>query len=938
MINLRVKTEYSFRHAYGKIKDVIASQGEYATITDRNNTFGHIPFWNECKKQDKKPILGVELGLVQDVNLKVRQTTYYITLIAKNQQGLSALYKLVSLSTKQENHLALDSISEIDENIIIIIQDHQVSKYLNGRSAYYGISPMSNFGDFKKNKLPIVAISDNLYNKEEDRPLYEVILGMGVGFSKCETRTELSHVLNEEEWKSELYWLDEDFKNEAITNTFEIAKSIETFDFTQAELPKSKDKISLHDLCVIGSVKRQMVWNEDYQKRLEFELEVIKEKKFEDYFFLVADLVNYAKKHMLVGPARGSSAGSLVCYLIGITEVNPLKFGLLFQRFLDIHRSEMPDCDLDFQDNKRDMLLDYLKDKYGNDCVAKLGVISKYKPRSILTEISKIVGLKPWEIEPFKDSIVELDAGDDRTQLETAFASDIGKQFLEKYPALIHSQYIEGHARHYGQHAAAIVVSHKPLENYCSLDHSVDGCQLDKYDAETVNLLKVDCLSLRTLTVIQNCLDTIGKDRNWLLSYPLDDKKVFDIINNRRFHGIFQFEGGALISVSKQIEIKEFNDMAAITSLARPGTLINGEANRYVKNKNSGRVIYQHKLLEPILKETYGVIVYQEQVMQIVKQIGNFSWEDTSKIRKAIGKSMGGDYINKMKPLFIKGCEENNVDEDSANAIWKNILDMGSYTFNKSHAVAYSMLSYWCMLLKAYHPLEFALATLRNAKDEDQVIQILRELVKEGFEYKTFDRELSEVDWSIKEGKLIGGFQNIKGVGEKKAQKYVDKRLSGKALTAVENKVLFNAETPFDSLFEFKEKWKGFYDNWELFLKEKPLLLKDIENGDEVRFLAKSIDVKQKDINDPYQLEKRAGKRIEKGCLKFVDILFADDTDTLKCRIDRDLFAAYGASVMNDKVGTYYLVIGKCCSSFKFVFISQIKKITLTDINKKISS
>ncbi len=625
---------------------------------------------------------------------------------------------------------------------------------------------------------------------------------------------------------------------------------------------------------------------------------------------------------------------SSILYAIGVTDDLP-DYQKTLPFYLD---KDLPDCDLDFQDDKRDMLLDYLKTKYGNDCVAKLGVISKYKPRSILTEISKIVGLKPWEIEPFKDSIVELDAGDDRTQLETAFASDIGKQFLEKYPALIHSQYIEGHARHYGQHAAAIVVSHKPLENYCSLDHSVDGCQLDKYDAETVNLLKVDCLSLRTLTVIQNCLDTIGKDRNWLLSYPLDDKKVFDIINNRKFHGIFQFEGGALISVSKQIEIKEFNDMAAITSLARPGTLINGEANRYVKNKNSGRVIYQHPILEPILKETYGVIVYQEQVMQIVKQIGNFSWEDTSKIRKAIGKSMGGDYINKMKPLFIKGCEENNVDEDSANAIWKNILDMGSYTFNKSHAVAYSMLSYWCMLLKAYHPLEFALATLRNAKDEDQVIQILRELVKEGFEYKTFDRELSEVDWSIKEGKLIGGFQNIKGVGEKKAQKYVDKRLSGKALTAVENKVLFNAETPYDSLFEFKEKWKGFYDNWELFLKEKPLLLKDIENGDEVRFLAKSIDVKQKDINDPYQLEKRAGKRIENGCLKFVDILFADDTDTLKCRIDRDLFAAYGASVMNDKVGTYYLVIGKCCSSFKFVFISQIKKITLTDVNKKISS
>ena len=937
MLNLRVRTEYSFRYAYGKLQDVIAKQQGCATITDRENTFGHIPFWTECKKQNKKPILGVEIPFVEDPTLRIRQTTFYVTLLAKNTDGLSEIYQLVSQSTKNkyyETRLGFENLAQISDNIVIILENSEIEKY--APNAYYGISSSSNYGDYKKTKLPIVALSDNLICNPEEKKLYEIILGKGIGFSPAQSRTEMMHILTADEWKSEILFLDEEEKQAAIDQTYKIADSIDSFDFVKAELPRNTLDMSLMDLCLHGANKRniEIITKPDYHDRLKLEIKVIQDKNFEDYFFLVYDLVNYAKQHMLVGPARGSSAGSLVCYLLGITEVDPIKHNLLFQRFIDLNRSDLPDCDIDFQDTKRDMLLDYLKAKYGNDCVAKLGVISKYRPKSILTETAKVLGLQQWQIADLKESIVESDAGDDRNLLESTFSdTKIGQEFANKYPALINAQYIEGHARHYGQHAAAVVVSNQPLAQYCSLDHSVDGCQLDKHDAEKVNLLKVDCLSLRTLTVIQNCLDAIGKDRDWLLNLPLDDPKAFDVINDKKYHGIFQFEGGALISVAKQIHIKEFNDMAAITSLARPGTLINGEANRYVRNKNSGSIRYQHVILEPILKETYGVIVYQEQVMQIVKQIGNFSWEDTSRIRKAIGKSMGGDYINKMKPLFIKGCQENNVDEESADAIWKNILDMGSYTFNKSHAVAYSMLSYWCMILKAYHPLEFALATLKNSKDDDQVIQILRELVKDGFKYKTFDKDLSEVDWSIKEGMLIGGFTNIKGIGEKKAQKYVDKRLSGKALTAVENRALFNAETPYDTLFEFKEKFHQFYDNWQLFMRDKPILLKDIEDGDEVRFLAKIVEMKVKDINDPYQLEKRGGERIEDGCQKFLDIIFADDTEVLKCRIARESYHKLSKDV---KVGDYYLVSGKCCSSFKFVFINKIKRITIKEIESKL--
>lgn len=633
-----------------------------------------------------------------------------------------------------------------------------------------------------------------------------------------------------------------------------------------------------------------------------------------------------------------NSYNSSLLYAIGVTDQLP-DYSQNLPFYLD---ADLPDCDVDFQDTKRDMLLGYLKEKYGDDCVAKLGTISKYKADSTLNENAKVLGIPLWEIKDLKESLIKKDAGDQRGLLADAFEKTaIGKKYLEKFPNLEYSKLIEGHSRHYGQHAAAVIVSAKPLYNYCTIDYLTEACQLDKTDAESINLLKVDCLGLSTLTIVQDVLDKIGKDRDWIVNYPLDDQKAFDVINSKNFCGIFQFEGDALMSLSKKINIQEFIDICAITSLARPATLISGEAARYAENKLKGKIQYAHPILEKFLKETYGVIVYQEQVMQIVKEVGNFSWEDTSRIRKAIGKSMGADYINKMQPQFIKGCKENNVDEESAEKIWNAILDMGSYAFNKSHAVAYSMLSYWCMVLKAYHPLEFARAILTKSESDatpDKAIQLLKELSKEGYEFKTFDRDLSEASWSIKDGILIGGFRNLKGVGEKKAQMYVDKRNNKKPLTANQSLVLHNAETPYDDLFEFKSKFSGFYDNFELFVKQKPILIKNIEEiNDEVRFLGKSIKVKLKNLNDPYQVEKRDGILIEEGKpLNFVDVTFADDSESINCRIKAEYFEALGKSLLDDKLGSYYIVGGQSCKGFRYVMIHTIKKITPEKVKEKI--
>jgi DNA polymerase III alpha subunit len=942
MINLRVRTEFSFRYAYGKISEIISSQQEFAAITDRFNTFGHIPFFEECKKQNKKPILGVELAFCEDATLKVRQVIYFVVLLAKNQQGLSEIYKLVSKSTKQKyyvNRLSFSDLSNLSENIITIISDSKLEKELDKKSeSFYGISPTTNYFDFKLSRLPKSAISDNLYDKPISKNLYQIIIG-----SDFENRTEPSHILSEVEWKNSIRFLSEAEKEQAVTNTYSIANKIEKFNFPKAELPKSDNKKTLLELCNEGKLQRKKLqWNNIYEERLNYEIDLIKQKNFEDYFYIVYDLVKFAKSNMLVGCARGSSAGSIVCYLLGITDIDPIPFNLIFERFIDVNRQDLPDIDIDFQDTKREMLLDYLKEKYGADCVAKLGTISQYKPKSIITELSKVLQIPQWEIKDLKDAIIERSDGDARASncLEDTFNDlEIGKDFIKKYPKLNYSKFIEGHSRHFGQHAAAIVVADKSLENYCSIDYSVDGCQLDKIDAESVNLLKMDCLGLRTLSVIQDCLDIIGKDREWMIDYPLDDQKAFDVINSRKFYGIFQFEGQALISIAKQINIKNFEDVSAITALARPGPLISGGTTQYIKAKNNNCPEYLPHC-EEYTKDTHGVIVYQEQVMQIVRNIGQLSWEDTSTIRKAMSKSYGKEFFDKFFVKFRDGAKSKfNIDADTAEKIWNKVNTMGSWAFNKSHSIAYGMISYWCMVLKAHHPLEFALATLKNAKDEEQVVQILKELAQEGYEYKPFDKDLSEIDWSIKDGKLIGGFINIKGVGQLKAKKMIEKRNKNTELTVAEKKLLFNAETPFDILFEFNHKFSEFYQNWDLFFKNKPMLVKEIiDKKQDVRFLAKTISATLRDCNESININKRGGKVIKDGCLKFLDLKMQDDTDSILCRISRENFEEFGSEIINkNKIGDYYLVQGSSLDGFRYVMIKKIKKITPEQILEKIN-
>lgn len=913
MLNLRVHTEYSFRMSYGKIKDIVEnSNQECVSITDKYTTFGHIPFWKLCRKYDKKAILGVELAFVENNFLKVKQLTGHAVLLAINNKGLEKIYELTSQASKNKYFIPRNNFEDLlhipEKDVIIIFLDECLSKYLKGRkNTYYGVSPMTLAPEYRKVKdiFPIVAISDNNFDKPENERLYQIIMGE----RNFESRTEKSWVLNKEEWLEELYWLEEDKKIEALQNQYIIAREVENLDFEQASLPKIEG--NLKELCEEGLKLRNIdPNNKEYKDRLEYELSIIQQKNFEEYFLIVKDLVSFAKQKMFVGPGRGSAAGSLVCYLLFITEIDPLKFNLIFQRFIDINRMDMPDIDLDFSDIKRDLCFKYLTEKYGIDKVARLGTVSKYKPDSILLEFNKLLPLDSKLLEKFKNNMLDFgpvgEFSDKRLQ-ETMRLTEAGKEIVESCPEIKVIADIEGHNRHYGQHAAGVIIADKPLSHYGSLDLINDSLQLDKYDSELVNLLKIDCLGLRTLSVFEECLKLIDKDIDWLLKQSIEDQKVFDILNNGKFSGIFQFEGSTLQNLTSKVYISKFEDISHLTALGRPGPLRSGGAAKYV---SGGKML---KGCEEILKDTKGVIVYQEQIMDIGRIVGKMTWTDVSKLRKAVSKSLGKEMMDSFYVKFEPGAMENGLTKEEAREVWDNILDAGAYAFNKAHSVSYAMVSYWCMFFKAYYPLQFALATLRNSKGEEQTMTIIMELLAEGYQIILFDKEKSQEGWELIEDVLYGGFTNIKGCGVTKAKNLIKKRKNGtEDYTPSEIKMMFKPETPYDLIFKSKELHKEYLeDNWKKYFVDKPMTLKNIllSNPEDPCFLCYIFDTEEKNNNK--------GK-------PFYKLILCDGTGMLKGILTGTEYQIYGKII---EKGEFYLVKGSFQESSGFVFIKKVKKI-----------
>lgn len=946
---MKIRTGYSFRHAVGHLPDVISRLKEIgwtvAPIADRASTFGFNKFTKLAKKAEMRVAYGVELGVVARIG-DARPVIDHWTFFAKD--SLRPLHDLVGLATSNSDKEPLLTYAQaLDAQGLIKITGPRVQLSAIKRphgNLFVALAPSTPkmvITEALQRKFKLIATGDNVYPREEDLEFYRVALG-----NRASTQTYPQHILSDDEWKEATKWLaDKATQNIAIKNREAALASCQATMKKASLLVPEKPK-TLRAMCIEGA-KRTGVNLKDpiYKARLDRELGLIEEKKFEDYFYVIADMVNWAKKRMVVGPARGSSCGSLVCYLLNITTIDPIPYGLIFERFIDTTRTDLPDIDIDFSDKRRDMVFAYAEEKYGSERVARLGTVGLFKPRSALNQAGTSLQIPKWMVEKVLDGVIERSGGDSRALQaleDTLNDTEMGRKMLSEYPEVKIAGRMEGHPNNASQHAAGIVITQEPVAEYVAVDRRSKSAMVDKKDAEDLNLLKIDALGLTQLSVFERTLQLIGqKDvSGYLETIPLDDKKAFDVLNKGHFAGIFQFTGMALQSLTRQTKIQTLDDMVSITALARPGPLATGGANSWIKRRNgTERISSLHPLLSELTKETHGVVVYQETVMNIVRQLGRMSWEDTSAVRKAMSGRLGDEFFEGFWKKFLKGALENKIDEATAKEIWNQVCTFGSWAFNKAHAVAYGIMSYYCCWLKAHHPLEFAAATLDAESDPAKQILTLRELSGEGIDYLPVDPDHSTDRWTpVKKGKkqlLVGPLTSIKGIGPAAVSEILDARKRGAPIRETLRKRLANAKTDIDSIYPIRDAVKRLHpDLGAIGIVSTPRKIIDVQCGiqGEVMVLAVVKRIAPKDENEPSSVLKRGGK-VYTGPTAALNMFVNDDSDEIFAKVDRFKFERLGRPIVErGRAGkALYAIKGTVPPGFRMISINNVKFLGFLD-------
>jgi DNA-directed DNA polymerase III PolC len=738
--SLHVHSEFSLLDGYGHPAQFVAQVkklGQTAiAITDHGNISAHYRWSKECKKEGIKPILGCEMYIVEDASKKVSRQRNHITVLAKNLKGLQNLYKLVTFSYGDgfyyKPRTDWQQLKTYGDGLIITsgcpsgktggmigngAADEELIKELkwqrdNFEDWFVELCPW----DYEKGKeygsrlykaavklkMPMVMTMDCHYPCREDNEVQDVLLAVQTN-SKFDDPQRMrfdqkdfyikSKDQLQKDWNRVFKGLP--FRSEFISNSAKIADMVNA-DFPKAhsiEFPHKGSKRKLiTEMVNKGMEERNLCGKKSYIKRAEYELKLIIDKGFVDYFLVIQDLVNWAKAQgIFVGPARGSSCGSLVCYLLHITEIDPLKFDLLFERFIDVNRTDMPDIDIDFEDVRRDEVKDYLRKKYGEDHVSSLLTFNTFQGRMCLQDIGRVFNIPYDTIEEVKRLVVKRSGGDQRfgfTIEDTFKGFDQAQAILQKHPSLGFASKMEGQIRNFGQHAAAVVISNEPITHFAAFYRPKGGegervISLDAEDAESIGLLKVDLLGLTAMTTLKKTLQLIEqrkKKKVDLSSLTFDDPKVFQMFCRGKSFGVFQFDGPASSQVCRDVQPENFDELTAINALARPGPLHSGGTQDYIERKNGKQEVkYDHPMLKEITGKTYGVTIYQEQVMMIVRQMGNFSWADTGTIRKTMSKSRGVEAFNVYEARFLEGAKKNGVSGPVAKKVWDGICTHGSW-------------------------------------------------------------------------------------------------------------------------------------------------------------------------------------------------------------------------------------------------------------------
>ncbi|MFA4999373.1 MAG: DNA polymerase III subunit alpha [Parcubacteria group bacterium] len=838
-VHLHVHSHYSLLDGLSKIDDLLERAKELGmdaiALTDHGNIYGAVEFFKKAQKIGIKPIIGCELYVARESrfskNPKVDSLRYHLTVLAKNEVGYKNLTKLISYAHLEgfyyKPRVDRELLERYHEGLVCLsgcfkgeipylIQMGrtndalETARYFKNLFAddYYleiqehdkEISPRLK-GISEKLGIPIVATHDSHYLRREDQAAHEVLLAIqtsnpdGKGLSM--KKYDLS--LKPPEEMAEIFADMPD----ALENTVRIADKCNfQFELGKIHLPSFAIPAEYSNLDYLGYLKhliqeklsgRYKEITSEIKERLDYELSVVEKTGYASYFLIVQDFIRFAKSHgIAVGPGRGSGASSIVSYILGITEIDPLKYDLLFERFLNPFRIQMPDVDTDFADDRREEVVAYVKEKYGEDHVSQIITFGTLAAKAAVRDVGRALGY-PYA---FVDGIAKLLPTIPNEEKSTSRL----KEFLETIPEfkarydseedvkriIDFAMKLEGVARHASVHAAAVVISENPLMEYTAVQRSPQDenaiiSQFEMHAIEDIGLLKMDFLGLKNLTIISNTLRLIKErsDKNIDISaIPLDDEETFSLIRRGENIGVFQFEGAGMTRWLTAMQVNRFDDLIAMVALFRPGPMElipNYVARKHGKEK----ITYLHPILEPILRDTYGIMVYQEQLLRIAQNVAGFTIGEADILRKAVGKKIKS-LLDEQAEKFMSGVEKTLKDRKLGENIWKLVEPFARYGFNKAHSVCYALIGYETAYLKAHYSLEFMTSLLNNdARDVERISVLINDCKRQSIEVLPPDVNASFTDFAPEVKNIRFGLLAIKNIGGGIAQAIVDERMKG---------------------------------------------------------------------------------------------------------------------------------------------------------------
>ncbi|MBD3161108.1 MAG: DNA polymerase III subunit alpha [Candidatus Eisenbacteria bacterium] len=838
-VHLHNHCQYSLLDGACRIDEMIGRAREMGmpalALTDHGNLFGAIEFYRSARRQGVRPILGME-AYIAPRSRHDRKTeppirnNYHLVLLARNRTGYQNLLKLSSLayleglyhrpridrellSKHGEGVIGLSAClngevntlvradrfeeareaaffyREVLDDFYIEIMDHGIPEE---KRAVRRLVDLAREIDF-----PLVATNDTHYLEREHAAAHDALLCIGTGRNLSDEKrlryeTDQLYLKSPEEMERLFGEIPE-----ALANSVKIAESCDVdLEFGKLRLPDfpcppEHRNLAEHldALCHVGMRERYGEPTEELERRLRYELDVIHRMEYSGYFLIVQDFIAYARSQGIpVGPGRGSAAGSLVAYCLGITNIDPVRYGLIFERFLNPERVSMPDIDVDFSDRGRAQVIRYVVEKYGAENVTQIITFGTMAARAVVRDVGRVMGMPYGEVDRIAKTVpptlkITLDeALEQSPDLRSRYEEE------EQVRQLVETgKVLEGLARHASTHAAGVVISPTPLLENLPLYRTSDGevtTQWDMGSCEQIGLLKMDFLGLRTLTVLEDCLAAIEANHGTAIDLdriPLDEEEVYALFARGETVGIFQFESSGMTEYLRKLRPHALEDLIAMNALYRPGPLKSGMIDDFIRRKHGQKKIeYPHPRLEPILRDTYGVIVYQEQVMKIASEMAGYSLGDADLLRRAMGKKKQ-EIMDEQGAIFIDRAKERGIPEPSARKVFALMAHFAGYGFNKSHSAGYALVAYWTAWLKVRYPAEFLAAALTSEMaDKDRVMILQLEARRLGIQVLPPDVNVSQCDFSVQEGSIRFGLEAVKGVGHGAVEAVLEARREGR--------------------------------------------------------------------------------------------------------------------------------------------------------------